>query len=250
VYIKDARTQELPLVGGGEHDWAILLGQLGLLPRDQAIGGAVFLAGFLIYGVAIIAGWRTLVSDGGAPADRANAPADGRFPMTIAAWTACRSWGLAVVLPGLAASAAGAQQPSFLDPTDLPPSRGYTQVVEVPAGHRLVFLSGQVPLDSTGGLRGARDFRVQAVQVFENLRAGLRAVGADFENVVKLNFYILDVRNLPTLREVRDRYVSATAPPASTLVEVSRLFRDDVLLEVEAVAAVRDRRAGTGGEDR
>lgn len=57
VYIKDARAQELPLVGGGEHDWAILLGELGLLPRDQAIGGAVFLAGVLIYLVAVVAGW-------------------------------------------------------------------------------------------------------------------------------------------------------------------------------------------------
>jgi hypothetical protein len=58
VYIKDARAQELPLVGGGEHDWALLLGELGWLNRDQAIGGAVYLAGVLIYAVAIVAGWR------------------------------------------------------------------------------------------------------------------------------------------------------------------------------------------------
>jgi hypothetical protein len=58
VYIKDARAQELPLVGGGEHDWAILLGETGLLPRDQAIGGAVYLVGVLLYGIAIVAGWR------------------------------------------------------------------------------------------------------------------------------------------------------------------------------------------------
>lgn len=67
VYIKDARAQQLPLVGGGEHDWAILLGELGLLPRDQAIGGAMYLAGVLVYGTAIIAGWRVLTSDGEAP---------------------------------------------------------------------------------------------------------------------------------------------------------------------------------------
>jgi hypothetical protein len=64
VYIKDARAQELPLVGGGEHDWAILLGEMALLPRDQAIGGAVYLAGVLVYGVAIVAGWKILTSDG------------------------------------------------------------------------------------------------------------------------------------------------------------------------------------------
>ena len=158
-----------------------------------------------------------------------------------------RKW-VAAALLVLVTAPAGAQEPRFLNPRALPPSRGYTQVVEVPAGHRMVFLSGQVPLDSTGALRGGTDFRAQANQVFENLRAGLAAAGADFGDVVKLTFYILDVRNLPALREVRDRFVDPAAPPASTLVQVSRLFRDDVLLEVEAIAAVRDRagRAGAG----
>jgi hypothetical protein len=60
VYIKDARSQDLPLVGGGEHDWALLLGQWGWLPRDQAIGGAVYLVGVILYGAAIIVGWSLL----------------------------------------------------------------------------------------------------------------------------------------------------------------------------------------------
>lgn len=141
----------------------------------------------------------------------------------------------------LAAAAAWAQEPRFLNPSGLPPTKGYSHVAEVPAGHRLVFLPGQVPLDSTGALRGGSDFRSQARQVFENLRAGLAAADADFGDVVKLNFYLLDVSHLPALREVRDRYVNPAAPPASTLVEVRRLFREDVLLEVEAIAAVRDR---------
>jgi hypothetical protein len=70
VYIKDARAQQLPLVGGGEHDWATLLGELGLLPRDQAIGGAVYLAGVLIYVIAIVAGWRFVTWEAEAPAKR------------------------------------------------------------------------------------------------------------------------------------------------------------------------------------
>ena len=70
VYIKDARAQQLPLVGGGEHDWAILLGELGLLPRDQAIGGAVYLAGVLVYLFAIVAGWLLVISPAEAPANR------------------------------------------------------------------------------------------------------------------------------------------------------------------------------------
>lgn len=60
VYIRDARTQALPLVGGGEHDWALLLDQWGWLERDQGIGGAVYFVGVLLYLTAVVAGWRLL----------------------------------------------------------------------------------------------------------------------------------------------------------------------------------------------
>jgi len=60
VYVKDARAQELPLVGGGEHDWAQLLCHAGWLARDQSIGGWVYFAGFLLYVAAIVLGWRML----------------------------------------------------------------------------------------------------------------------------------------------------------------------------------------------
>jgi len=57
VYVKDARALELPLVGGGEHDWAYLLGELGLLHRDQAIGDTIFATGVLIFVVSIALGF-------------------------------------------------------------------------------------------------------------------------------------------------------------------------------------------------
>lgn len=136
-------------------------------------------------------------------------------------------------------SAAGAQTSRFLTPPGSPPARGYTHAVEVPPGYHLIFISGQVPLDSTGALVGAGNFSAQAHQVFRNLETALRASSATFTDVVKLTFYVVDVAQLPALRTVRDAYVNPAAPPASTLVEVRRLFRDDVLLEVEAIAAVR-----------
>lgn len=60
VYVRDARTEELPLVGGGEHDWAFLLGRAGWLEHDQGIGGAVYLVGMLLYAAAVVAGWSFL----------------------------------------------------------------------------------------------------------------------------------------------------------------------------------------------
>jgi len=131
--------------------------------------------------------------------------------------------------------------PRFQNPATLPIPRGYSQLVDVPPGHRMIFLSGQVALDTAGKVVGPSDFQAQAVQVFENIRLGLAAVGATFADVIKLNFYVLDVAQVGLLRQVRDRYVNMSAPPASTLVEVRRLFRDDILLEVEAVAVARPR---------
>jgi enamine deaminase RidA (YjgF/YER057c/UK114 family) len=129
--------------------------------------------------------------------------------------------------------------PNFLRPSGLPPTNGYSHVVEVPAGNRLVIVSGQVPLDSQGNLVGGADFSAQAQQVFLNLRQALLAAGATFHDVVKLTFYVVDATKLPALRQVRDQFIDSQNPPASTLVEVRRLFRPDVLLEVEAIAALR-----------
>jgi hypothetical protein len=59
VYVSDARAQELPLVGGGEHDWAYLLDRLDLLPKDLAIGGAIHLLGVVLYGLSLVGGAMT-----------------------------------------------------------------------------------------------------------------------------------------------------------------------------------------------
>ena len=123
----------------------------------------------------------------------------------------------------------------FLSPDSLPAPFGYSHVVDAPAS-RIVFVSGQVPLDAAGDLVGEGDFAAQVRQVFENLTAALAAADATWDDVVKLNYFVRDVGEVASLRAIRDEYVNTERPPASTLVEVSRLFRDDVLVEIEAVA--------------
>lgn len=123
----------------------------------------------------------------------------------------------------------------FLSPDTLPRPFGYSQVVDAPVG-RIVFLSGQVPLDAAGNLVGEGDFAAQVRQVFENLTAALTAADASWSDVVKLDYFVRDIGEVAALRAIRDEYVNTEQPPASTLVEVSRLFRDDVLVEIEAVA--------------
>lgn len=125
----------------------------------------------------------------------------------------------------------------FLTPATLAPTAGFSQVVTV-SGGQTIYVSGQVAFDAARNLVGRGDFRAQAEQVFENIKAALAAAGADFSHVVKLNIYMLDRANLPVLREVRDRYVNTEAPPASTLIEVRGLAQEEFLLEIEAIASI------------
>lgn len=135
--------------------------------------------------------------------------------------------------------AVAAQSPQFINPPGLSQPKGYTHVVVVPAGGQTIYLSGQVALDKDGKLVGKDDFAAQAEQVFANIDTALKAAHASFANVAKLTFYVTDATKVTALRAVRDKYVDTAHPPASTLVEVKRLVRDDLLLEVDATAVIR-----------
>jgi enamine deaminase RidA (YjgF/YER057c/UK114 family) len=70
------------------------------------------------------------------------------------------------------------------------------------------------------------------------LKAALAAVGGQFQHVVKLNNYLVDVKYLPVFRQVRDSYLSDKDRPASTTIAISGLAREGALLEIEAVAVL------------
>jgi enamine deaminase RidA (YjgF/YER057c/UK114 family) len=116
---------------------------------------------------------------------------------------------------------------------------GYSQVVEVRGG-RTLYISGQIAVDSSGNLVGSGDFHAQVKQVFANLEARLDESSASFNDVVKLNFYLVDADNLQIVRDIRDTYVNQKNPPASTLVVVKQLVRPDLLVEVDAIAVAKD----------
>jgi enamine deaminase RidA (YjgF/YER057c/UK114 family) len=124
----------------------------------------------------------------------------------------------------------------FINPETLAKPPSYTHVVEVTGPCRTVYIAGQLGTDRDGHV--ASGFRAQAVQVFENLKAALAAVGASFRDVVKVNSYLADIGDLPVLREVRAPYLNAAALPASTTIAVTEFARPGALLEVEAVAVL------------
>jgi enamine deaminase RidA (YjgF/YER057c/UK114 family) len=122
----------------------------------------------------------------------------------------------------------------FMNPPAIAKPGGYSHVVEVTGPGRIVYIAGQLGLKPDGSIAG--DFRAQAVQAFENLKSALAAVGATFDDVVKLNNYLIDIpANLGIYREVRDKYINVGQPPASTTIGIPALARPDALYEVEAV---------------
>lgn len=126
----------------------------------------------------------------------------------------------------------------FVAPDGVAAGRGYSQVVT--GRGRLVVVSGQIAQDEYGDPVGLGDPAAQARQVFENLRRCLAQAGADFSDVVKLTFFVLDVGYLPAIRAARDAVVDTDRPPASTAVQVAALFAPGYLLEIEAWAVVDD----------
>ena len=121
-----------------------------------------------------------------------------------------------------------------MNPGTIAKPGGYSHVVEITGPARIVYIAGQLGLKPDGKIAG--DFRAQTVQAFENLKNALAAVGATFNDVVKLNNYLVDITpNIAIYREVRDKYVDTSKPPASTTVGVPALARDGALFEVEAI---------------
>jgi len=110
----------------------------------------------------------------------------------------------------------------------------YAQAVEVRAS-RLVFLSGQIPLDPASGELVTGDISAQTERVMENLGAVLRAASLGFPDVVRCTVYLVDLGEFSAVNAVYGRYF-ASSPPARSTVQVSALPRG-ARVEIDAIAA-------------
>jgi len=120
----------------------------------------------------------------------------------------------------------------FISPKGVYEWPSYSQVVRV---DNTIYVSGQVGMDEQGKLESG--FEAQALKAFENMELVLKAVGASFKDVVKLNGYFKDyTENRQKYHEIRSRFFSPPLP-AATNVQATLAF-PEVLLEVEAVAVI------------
>lgn len=127
-----------------------------------------------------------------------------------------------------------------INPPELGTPPGYSQIVDV-AANRIIFIAGQTAFDRDGNVVGKNDFAAQAAKVFSNLSIALAASGCTAAHLVKLTVFVTDMQNLASYREARNRFFATVAPPAApavTLVEVSKLYGADFMIEIEAIAAV------------
>ena len=125
----------------------------------------------------------------------------------------------------------------FSNPDTMQKPPGYSHVVEVNGPGRTIYFAGQLGIDKSGKM-GA-DVREQMEIAFQNVQAALNSVAASFSDVVKLNTYIVDIgTNIAHYREVRDKFVNTSAPPASTAIGVPQLARPGALFEVEAIVVL------------
>ena len=130
----------------------------------------------------------------------------------------------------------------YLNPPDLLQPRGYTQVLAVEGAAKIVFVSGQVAVDKDGKLVGAGDLKAQIRQAAKNVKAALLAAHATPADIVKLNTYIVNYKqsDYSAMREARaELFPEGSNPPASTMVGVTALAVEGLLVEMEAIALLK-----------
>ena len=111
----------------------------------------------------------------------------------------------------------------------------YSLGAEIPEGARVLFVSGQVGVDSRGKLQPT--FEKQAAQVWKNIAQVLKAGGMGFKDIVKMTTFLTDARFVGPFRTVRDQFITEPPYPASTLLIVAGLADPAMLIEIEVIAA-------------
>jgi enamine deaminase RidA (YjgF/YER057c/UK114 family) len=124
---------------------------------------------------------------------------------------------------------------SPLNPASIhPPFAPYSHGMVVPAGERLVFVSGQLGITADGQVPA--DCGAQAELCFQNIAAILAEAGMGLEHIIRINAYVTGREHLAPYMAVRNRLFAAPYP-ASTLMIVSGFARPEFLVEIEAAAA-------------
>lgn len=125
----------------------------------------------------------------------------------------------------------------YIVPTCLaPPPEPYSHSIR--CGDFLI-ISGQVAFDENNNIVGINDPEVQVRQIWSNIQACVEAAGGSIQDVVRVVYYLSDIRIIESEIKVRSELFEKGRYPCASVIQVARLGLDDLLLEVEATAYIR-----------
>ena len=113
----------------------------------------------------------------------------------------------------------------------------YSQGIRVSQAQTILFLSGQVAYTSDGSVACRGDFKGQARDAYEAIKALVESQGGTMASIVKVTTYVTDMQYRVDLPPLREEFFGKKGP-ASTLIEISALAHPDWLIEVEAIAVL------------
>ena len=128
----------------------------------------------------------------------------------------------------------------YLNPQALSVPAGYSHVVEISSG-RMIYIAGQVALDKSGSVVGKGDFVAQFRKVTQNLKLAIEGAGGRPDQFAVLTMYVTDVRAyLANKKPLGAAYTEVFGKhfPAITLVEVTKLYNPDCMVEISGTAVI------------
>ncbi len=119
------------------------------------------------------------------------------------------------------------------------PSGHFSHATAVAARGTLLFISGMVARRADGTIVGVGDIEAQTRQVCENVKAAVEAAGGTLDDVCRIDVYVRNMEHFDVIHKVRRDYFKAP-PPASTMVEVTKMTSPEYLIEINAIAVLPD----------
>jgi enamine deaminase RidA (YjgF/YER057c/UK114 family) len=126
----------------------------------------------------------------------------------------------------------------LLNPPGLYTAPGFTHIVTAPPGARLAFLSGQVAFDTDFAIVGGDDLAEQTKAAMRNIKTALDAIGASWEDVYRRTIYTLQPTQYETITAAMEEVQGSSDHPATTIVGVTGLVMDGLLIEIEATVVL------------
>ena len=117
------------------------------------------------------------------------------------------------------------------------PSGHFSQAIAIEAKGKMVFISGMTARRADGTIAGIGDIEAQTRQVCENLKSAVEAAGGTMDDICRVDVYVRNMEHFDKIHTVRREYFGSP-PPASTMVEVTKMTSPEYLIEINAIAVV------------